>query len=76
MIACEPKTILALPKGLRSESSFLEDGGVGIIQMLSTLYDKQLSGIVDWVKEIPGINNYYRYSRTLSTEDLGLVWFI
>ena len=76
MIACEPKTILALPEGLWSESSFLEDGGVGIIQMLSTLYDKQLSGIVDWVKEIPGINNYYRYSRTLLTEDLGLVWFI
>ena len=75
MIACEPKTILALPKGLQSESSFLEDGGVGIIQMLSTLCDKQLSGIVDWVKKIPGINNY-RYSRTLFTENLGLEWFI
>ena len=54
MIACEPKTILALPEHLWPESSLLEDGGIKIIQTLSTLYDKQLSNIVDWAKEIPG----------------------
>ena len=50
MISCEPETVLALP-----DSSVPDDEK--ITQTLSNLYEKQLVGIIEWAKQIPGL--YY-----------------
>ena len=48
MISCEPETVLAMP-----DSSVPDDEK--ITQMLSNLYEKQLVGIIEWAKQIPGL---------------------
>ena len=47
LISCEPETVLALP-----DSSVPDDEK--ITQTLSNLYEKQLVGIIEWAKQIPG----------------------
>ena len=48
LISCEPETVLAMP-----DSSVPDDEK--ITQMLSNLYEKQLVGIIEWAKQIPGL---------------------
>ena len=48
LISCEPETVLALP-----DSSVPDDEK--ITQTLSNLYEKQLVGIIEWAKQIPGL---------------------
>jgi estrogen-related receptor ERR len=50
LISCEPETVLALP-----DSSVPDDEK--ITQTLSNLYEKQLVGIIEWAKQIPGFTD-------------------
>lgn len=49
--SCEPETILATPGHLGSAPN----GKRKTIKTLSDLYERQLVGIVDWAKQIPGM---------------------
>ena len=46
--ACEPEVCLAFP-----DASMNEDK-TKTIKVLSDLYERQLVGVVDWAKQIPG----------------------
>ena len=46
--ACEPEVVLAFP-----DASLAEDK-CKAIKVLSDLYERQLVGVVDWAKQIPG----------------------
>ena len=48
LISNEPETVLALP------DTSLPDKKYKIVKTLSDLYQRQLVGIVDWAKRIPG----------------------
>ena len=48
LISNEPETILALPDTSLPEKKYK------IVKTLSDLYQRQLVGIVDWAKRIPG----------------------
>ena len=47
-MSCEPDTVLAKPE------NSMPDGIYKTIKTLSNLYEKQLVGIIDWAKSIPG----------------------
>ena len=48
LISNEPETVLALPDSSLPEKKYK------IVKTLSDLYERQLVGIVDWAKRIPG----------------------
>ena len=58
--ACEPEVCLAF-----SDNSLTEDK-CKTIKVLSDLYERQLVGVVDWAKQIPGNKVYTRLERRYS----------
>jgi estrogen-related receptor ERR len=49
--ACEPEVVLAFP------DASLADDKCKAIKVLSDLYERQLVGMVDWAKQIPGFSS-------------------
>lgn len=60
--SCEPETVLALP------DSSLPAGKLKAVKTLSELYERQLVGIVDWAKQIPGKWKLYKYIQPVPSK--------